>query len=102
MSRFFSRTCARWFSDASQAKRMTIDGLRAMYVSGQKIRAITAYDCPTATIVERAGVDIVLIGDSLGMTVLGYDSTVPVTLNDMVHHCRAVVSICLPFSRTFN
>jgi 3-methyl-2-oxobutanoate hydroxymethyltransferase len=56
----------------------------------QKITSITAYDYPTARLLDAAGVDILLVGDSLGMVVLGYDSTLPVTLEDMLHHTRAV------------
>jgi 3-methyl-2-oxobutanoate hydroxymethyltransferase len=58
---------------------------------GDKIPMLTAYDYPTARIVEQAGVPIILVGDSLGMVVLGYDSTVPVTMEDMIHHGKAVV-----------
>jgi 3-methyl-2-oxobutanoate hydroxymethyltransferase len=56
----------------------------------QKITCITAYDYPTARLLDQAGVDILLVGDSLGMVVLGYDNTLPVTLEDMIHHTRAV------------
>jgi 3-methyl-2-oxobutanoate hydroxymethyltransferase len=56
----------------------------------RKIVCLTAYDYPTARVVDAAGVDIVLVGDSLGMVVLGYDDTLPVTLDDMLHHTRAV------------
>src|SRR5262249_5970512 len=52
---------------------------------------ITAYDYPTACLVDEAGVDVVLVGDSLGMVVLGHDTTITVTMDDMVHHTRAVV-----------
>ncbi len=58
--------------------------------SNSKITCITAYDCPTAQLLDAAGVDILLVGDSVGMAVLGYDSTLPVTLDDMLHHVRAV------------
>src|SRR5499427_3844301 len=57
---------------------------------GGRLPMLTAYDFPTAQLVAEAGVDILLVGDSLGMVVLGYDSTLPVTLEDMIHHTRAV------------
>jgi 3-methyl-2-oxobutanoate hydroxymethyltransferase len=56
----------------------------------KKITCITAYDYPTARLLDEAGVDVLLVGDSLGMAVLGYDSTLPVTLDDMLHHVKAV------------
>lgn len=56
----------------------------------EKISMLTAYDYPSAKLAEQAGVDMILVGDSLGMVVLGYDSTVPVTMEDMVHHTKAV------------
>lgn len=51
---------------------------------------LTAYDYPSAKLAEQGGVDVILVGDSLGMVVLGYDSTIPVTLEDMIHHTKAV------------
>ena len=56
---------------------------------GGRLAMLTAYDFPTARLVAEAGVDLILVGDSLGMVVLGYDTTLPVTLADMVHHTRA-------------
>jgi 3-methyl-2-oxobutanoate hydroxymethyltransferase len=58
--------------------------------SKSKITCLTAYDYPTAHLLDEAGVDIILVGDSVGMAVLGYDSTLPVTLDEMLHHVRAV------------
>jgi 3-methyl-2-oxobutanoate hydroxymethyltransferase len=58
--------------------------------SSQKIACLTAYDYPTARLVDEAGVDVILVGDSLGMVVLGYESTLPVTIEEMLHHTRAV------------
>ncbi|MBC1540084.1 3-methyl-2-oxobutanoate hydroxymethyltransferase [Listeria seeligeri] len=62
----------------------------AMKENGEKITMITAYDYPSAKNVEQAEADMILVGDSLGMVVLGYDSTVPVTVDDMIHHTKAV------------
>ncbi len=67
----------------------TLD-LQKMKQSGEKISMITAYDYPSAKQVEAANADMILVGDSLGMVVLGYDSTTEVTLNDMIHHAKAV------------
>ncbi|WP_216829221.1 3-methyl-2-oxobutanoate hydroxymethyltransferase [Alkalihalobacterium elongatum] len=68
----------------------TSTDFKKMKQSNEKIAMITAYDAPSAKLVEQAGVDMILVGDSLGMVVLGYDSTVPVTLEDMILHTRAV------------
>src|SRR5512138_3550132 len=64
--------------------------LASMKAEGEKIAAITAYDASFATLVDDAGVDVVLVGDSLGMVIQGHDTTVPVTLDDVIYHCRAV------------
>lgn len=71
--------------------RLPITELRVMKQRGEKIPMLTAYDYPTARLVEQAGVPIILVGDSLGMVVLGYDSTVPVTMEEIIHHTKAVV-----------
>jgi 3-methyl-2-oxobutanoate hydroxymethyltransferase len=71
--------------------RITINDIRDMKKRGEKIVMMTAYDFPSARLVEEGGADMILVGDTLGMVVLGYDSTVPVTMDDMVHHTKAVV-----------
>ncbi len=71
--------------------RVTIRDLRRMKRNGEKIPMITAYDYTSAQLVEQAGIPLVLVGDSLGQVVLGYDSTVPVTMDEMVHHIKTVV-----------
>jgi 3-methyl-2-oxobutanoate hydroxymethyltransferase len=69
---------------------VTIGELQQKKEAGQKITMMTAYDYPTANLVDQAGIDTILVGDSLGMVMLGYDSTVPVTMDEMIHHCKAV------------
>ncbi len=70
--------------------RVTVQTLRQMKREGRKIVVLTAYDHPTAVIEDRAGVDVILVGDSLGMVVLGYENTLPVTMEEVIHHARAV------------
>lgn len=80
-------------SDSSPTHpRHTIPGLRAHKVrdGSPPLVMVTAYDAPTARLATEAGVDILLVGDSVGTARLGYESTVPVTLDDILHHCRAV------------
>jgi 3-methyl-2-oxobutanoate hydroxymethyltransferase len=71
-------------------RRPTVRRFLEMKERGEKIVALTAYDVVFARILEEAGVDIILVGDSLGQVVLGYDSTLPVTLDEMIHHASAV------------
>ncbi|MCS1351014.1 3-methyl-2-oxobutanoate hydroxymethyltransferase [Mechercharimyces sp. CAU 1602] len=74
----------------SKRKKVTTRTLRKMKVEQSPITMLTAYDYPSAKLADQAGAEMILVGDSLGMVVLGYDSTVPVTLDDMVHHTKAV------------
>jgi len=69
---------------------VTVPFLQAKKARQEKIVALTAYDFPIARIVEEAGVDLILVGDSLGMVVLGYPNTIPVTMDEMIHHTKAV------------
>jgi len=75
---------------AEQPKKLTLPGLFKQASEGKPITWLTCYDYPTAYLQEQAGVDMILIGDSLGMTMLGYDSTLPVTMDDMIRHSAAV------------
>jgi 3-methyl-2-oxobutanoate hydroxymethyltransferase len=75
---------------ADAVKKLTIFDLQAKAARGEKVFQVTAVDFPTAQLVDRAGIDCILIGDSLGMTALGYASTVPVTMDEMIHHAKAI------------
>lgn len=82
-------SAAKYGPDADPRKKVTTTGILARK-HGEKITSVTAYDYSTARLVDTAGVDVILVGDSLGMVVLGYPDTTRVTLDDMVHHTRAV------------
>ena len=71
-------------------KKPTVSLFRRMKNEGRKIVMLTAYDAPTAKLAQECGIDIILVGDSLGMAVLGYQNTLPVTLEQSLHHCAAV------------
>ncbi len=71
--------------------RVTITQIKEMKQKGEKIAMLTAYDYATAKLIDEAGIPLILVGDSLGMVVLGYGSTIPVTMDEMIHHTKAVV-----------
>ncbi|MFC2000686.1 3-methyl-2-oxobutanoate hydroxymethyltransferase [Chloroflexota bacterium] len=71
--------------------RVSITQIKDMKQKGEIIPMLTAYDYATARLIDEAGVPLILVGDSLGMVVLGYDSTIPVTIEEMIHHTKAVV-----------
>lgn len=71
-------------------KKVTTNTFRLKAARGETLTMLTAYDYALASAVDRVGIDSILVGDSLGMVVLGYDNTLPVTMEDMLHHCKAV------------
>jgi len=73
------------------SEKITVSNFRESKRTGRKITMLTAYDYPTAKIIDQSGIDAILVGDSLGMVVLGYEDTTRVTMEDMVHHTKAVV-----------
>src|SRR4030065_579997 len=75
---------------SEERKKITIHLIQAMKGRHEVISMLTAYDYPTALVMDQVGMDIILVGDSLGMVVLGYESTLPVTMDEMIHHCKAV------------
>jgi 3-methyl-2-oxobutanoate hydroxymethyltransferase len=74
----------------TERKKVTLPFLFSKVEAGEPITMLTCYDYPTAYFQEQAGIDIILVGDSLGMTILGYDTTLPVTMDDMIRHAQAV------------
>src|SRR4030042_6656236 len=83
--------CAmRFYDEGRGSMRITIAEIAEMKRRSEKIPMLTAYDYATGKIADDTGVPMILVGDSLGMVVLGYESTIPVTLEEMLHHTRAV------------
>jgi 3-methyl-2-oxobutanoate hydroxymethyltransferase len=78
-------------SASTTDSRRTVADIARMYADGQRIPMLTAYDFPTARLLDEAGIPMILVGDSLGEVLLGYESTVRVTMEEMLHHTRAVV-----------
>jgi 3-methyl-2-oxobutanoate hydroxymethyltransferase len=93
----------------SKLERVTVPSFRAMKDQGRKITVLTAYDYPTARLLDEAGVDVILVGDSLSMVVQGRETTLPVTLDEMIYHAemvgraveRALVVVDLPFPTAY-
>lgn len=77
-------------STQNKVTRKTIADIKKMKASGEKITILTAYDYAMSSILDECNIDIILVGDSLGNVVLGYDTTLPVTMEDMLHHAKAV------------
>lgn len=75
---------------ADTPKSLAISDLAAMKRAGEKITCLTAYDASFSSLLDQCGIDVMLVGDSLGMVIQGHDSTIPVTVDDMVYHCRCV------------
>ena len=77
-------------STQGKVNKISVSTIKTMKQNHEKIAMLTAYDYPTALLLDECGVELILVGDSLGMVVLGYDSTLPVTMEDMLHHTKAV------------
>jgi 3-methyl-2-oxobutanoate hydroxymethyltransferase len=85
-----STTNSTSLAGSKTQKKITTQDLRVKKQRGERITMLTAYDYATAVALDQAGIDTILVGDSLGMVVLGYENTLPVTMEDMLHHCKAV------------
>jgi 3-methyl-2-oxobutanoate hydroxymethyltransferase len=78
-------------ASTENVRRLSVVDIAKLYADGQRIATITAYDFPTASLVDEAGIPLILVGDSLAQVLLGYDTTVRVTMEEMLHHTKAVV-----------
>lgn len=81
-------------SSITERKHTTVTTLKKLKAEGEKLACLTAYDASFSAVLDASGVDVILVGDSLGMVVQGQETTVPVTVNDMIYHTRAVASRC--------
>ena len=81
-------------SRPEKTNRITVTALQRLKQAGERFAMLTAYDASFASIVEQAGVEIILVGDSLGMVIQGHDSTIPVTVDDILYHCQCVSRVC--------
>ena len=86
----YSVLSTQYSAEGVAVSRVTVGQLRQMKERGEKIAMLTAYDYPTARMIDEAGVPLILVGDSLGVVVLGHESTIPVTLDDVIWHTAAV------------
>ena len=77
-----------------QSTPVTLSSLRQMKRAGEKFTCLTSYDAAFTRLLDEAGVDVILVGDSLGMVIQGHETTVPVTMDDMIYHSRAVAKTC--------
>jgi 3-methyl-2-oxobutanoate hydroxymethyltransferase len=75
---------------ANETTRLTVPQLMALKGGGRKISMLTAYDYPTAAVLDAAGIDVLLVGDSMSMVVQGHETTLPVTLDEMIYHAEMV------------
>src|SRR3954466_8876048 len=75
---------------ADAVRRLTVGDIARMHADGERIAMLTAYDFPTAKLVDEAGIPLILVGDSLGRVMLGYENEIPVSMSDMLHHTAAV------------
>jgi 3-methyl-2-oxobutanoate hydroxymethyltransferase len=78
-------------TDTTEVHRLTVADIARMHADGERIAMLTAYDYPTARLLDEAGIPLILVGDSVGEVILGYESTVRVSMTEMLHHTRAVV-----------
>ena len=77
-------------ASAETVRRLTVGDIARLHADGQRIAMLTAYDYPTAKLLDEAGIPILLVGDSLGRAMLGYENEIPVSMADMLHHTAAV------------